>query len=150
MRLSPEELAEGIAGSWILIANEYEFELIKDKTGLDAEAVLGLTETLIITRGEHGSIIRRRDGVHVVPAVKPVVDADPTGVGDAYRAGVIFGLLHGLPWPVAGRVGALCGTYCIEQTGPQAHAFTPAELRARYETSFGAVPDTLQAALTDR
>lgn len=147
VRLSAEDLAAGIRGSWILIANEYEFELIREKTGLDAEAVLGLTETLIITRGEHGSIIRRHDGVHVIPPVPPVVEADPTGVGDAYRSGVIFGLLHGLDWPTTARVGSLCGTYCVEHTGPQAHHFTVADFLARYEASFGAVPEGLRAAL---
>jgi adenosine kinase len=147
VRLSAEDLAEGIRGSWILVANEYEFELIREKTGLDAEAVLGLTETLIITRGEHGSIIRRRDEVHVIPPVAPVGVADPTGVGDAYRSGVIFGLLHGLDWPITARIGSLCGTYCVEQIGPQAHHFTPSDFLARYEDSFGAVPEALRAAL---
>jgi adenosine kinase len=147
VRLSAEELAEGIAGSWILIANEYEFELIREKTGLDAEAVLGLTETLIITRGEHGSIIRSPAGTHLVPPVPTDRAVDPTGVGDAYRAGVIFGLLAGLDWPVVGRIGSLAGTYCVEHTGPQAHLFDPISFLARYEASFGAAPAALAAAL---
>ena len=147
VRLSSEALVEGIAGSEILIANEYEFELIHGKTGLGIEDVLDLTSTLIITRGEHGSIIRTDGQVHMIPAVPPTAVTDPTGVGDAYRAGVLFAMLHELPWPVAGRVGALAATYALEEVGTQSHAFTASEFADRYAESFSSAPDGLLDAL---
>lgn len=147
VRLTSEDLVDGITGSAMLIANEYEFELVKDKTLLDVEDMLGLTEVLIITRGEHGSIIRTGGIIHVIPAVLSERVVDPTGVGDAYRAGVIFGLLRRLPWPITGRVGSLAATYALESLGTQAHTYTPEAFLERYEASFGELNDPLVGAL---
>jgi adenosine kinase len=147
VRLSAEALIEGIEHSRILIANEYEFELIKNKTGLDIEDVLDLTGTIIITRGEHGSIIRSDGHVDVIPVAAPRSIVDPTGVGDAYRAGVLFGMLHGLPWPVSGRIGSLAATYALESVGTQAHYFTAADFASRYAEHFGPLDSTTLAAL---
>lgn len=147
VRLDGPALLEGIEGSQILIANEYEFELIRSKTGLTIEDAVALAGTLIITRGEHGSVVRTRVESHVIPAVPPVAAVDPTGVGDAYRSGVLFGMLHGLTWPVAGRVGALAATYAIEVMGTQRHQFTPASFLTRYDGAFGTPPPELAALL---
>jgi len=150
VRLSAEAIVEGIAGSRIFIANEYEFELIHSKTGLDVEDVKDLAGTLIITRGKSGSIVRRGNDVHTIPVALPTAEVDPTGVGDAYRAGVLFGMLHDLSWPTAGRVGALAATYSLEAVGTQNHAFSIAEFLARYAGAFGAVPNELRDALAAR
>jgi adenosine kinase len=147
VRLTGEALVAGITGSRLLVANEYEFELIKEKTGLDVADMLDLTAGLIITRGEHGSIIRAAGTVHTIPAVLTDRAVDPTGVGDAYRAGVIFGLLHGLDWPVTGRVGSLAATFALESLGTQEHAYSPEAFLARYVASFGERPAALAEAL---
>jgi adenosine kinase len=148
VRLSPDALRAGIDGSEVLIANEYEFELIRDKTGLSVEQAVELAGTLIVTRSEHGSVVRTRSGeMHVIPIATPHQVVDPTGVGDAYRSGVLFGMLHGLPWPVAGRVGALAATYAIEVLGTQRHHFTPERFLDRYAASFGPVPNEVASAL---
>jgi adenosine kinase len=147
VRLSADALIEGIQGSRILIANEYEFELIRDKTGLEIDDILGMTGGLIVTRGPHGSIIRADGELHVIPAVPPIEDLDPTGVGDAYRAGVLFGMLHGLDWPVAGRVGSLAATYALESIGTQAHHYTRYDFAERYAREFGTLPPELATAL---
>jgi adenosine kinase len=85
--------------------------------------------------------------MHVIPVAMPHQVVDPTGVGDAYRSGVLFGMLHGLSWPVAGRAGALAATYAIEVLGTQRHHFTRDRFLDRYAASFGPVPDELALAM---
>ncbi len=147
VRLDAAALIDGIQGSRVFIANEYEFALVEEKTGLGVEDVLTMTDILIVTRGEHGSVIRAGHHVDWIPAVPTTAEVDPTGVGDAYRAGVMFGLLRGLAWPVAGRVGALCATYALEVLGTQGHHYTAPAFLARYAASFGAPPAELVQAL---
>lgn len=150
VRLSGDDLRAGIAGSLVMIANEYEFELIREKTGLEADDVRRMTGTLVITHGEKGSQIWSNGERFDIGIVPPSAEVDPTGVGDAYRAGVVLGLLHDLPWPVAGRVGALCATYALEALGTQRHTFTREAFADRYATHFGAVPDGLATLLAQR
>lgn len=137
IRLSGEDLVEGTRGSRMLIVNEYEFGMIKKKTGLKDEELRGLTEVLIVTRGEVGSTIFAGDGRHDIPVAPPVCVADPTGVGDAYRAGIIKGMIHSLPWPVTGRMASLAATYVIENNGTQNHSFSLDEFAERYHATFG-------------
>ncbi len=147
VRLSAEALVAGIRGSRIFIANEYEFALVQEKTGLDIAAARALTDVLIVTRGEHGSTIYAGEDQHVIPTAPPTAVVDPTGVGDAYRAGAVFGFLSNLPWPVAGRVGALAATYAIEKLGTQEHRYTATEFLDRYAQHFGSPPPELAQAL---
>ncbi|RIL09999.1 carbohydrate kinase family protein [bacterium] len=147
VRLDAAALVDGIQGSRVFIANEYEFALVEEKTGLGVEDVLSLTDILIVTRGEHGSVIRAGHHADWIPAVPTAAEVDPTGVGDAYRAGVMFGLLRDLTWPVAGRVGALCATYALEVLGTQGHHYTAPAFLARYAASFGPPPAELARAL---
>jgi len=147
VRLSAEALVAGIRGSRIFIANEYEFALVHEKTGLDTAAALALTDVLIVTQGEHGSTVYTQDGPHYIPAVPPRAVVDPTGVGDAYRAGALFGFLSNLPWPIAGRVGALAATYALEKLGTQEHRYTAAGFLDRYREHFGPPPPELAQAL---
>jgi len=136
IRLSGAELCAGIQGARLLMVNEYEFEMIRDKTKLCETDILAQVETLIITCGEQGSQVYTRGQVISVPAVPPARVVDPTGVGDAYRAGVVKGLALGAPWEVAGRMGAVAAAYVLEQKGTQNHRFSRTEFVARYRQHF--------------
>lgn len=137
VRLSGDDLIEGTRGSQVLIANEYEFELLKKKTGLSQSELCTLTNVLIVTRGERGSTIIAGGETIEVPAVPPTQMADPTGVGDAYRAGIIKGMVRGFPWDVTGRMASLAATYVIEARGTQNHRYTLEEFVRRYRAHFG-------------
>ncbi len=138
-RMSGEELAEGLRGSAITICNDYEFELIRQKTGLDEEAVVARTGALIVTRGENGSTIRQGDREVSVPAVPPARIVDPTGVGDAFRGGLLKGLAMGSSLDVSCRLGSVAATYALEHLGGQSHAYTWDEFKGRYEDQFGSL-----------
>ena len=136
-RMSGDELAEGITGAHLVICNDYELELIREKTGLGEAGILERARHLVVTRGEHGSSVFQ-DGERVdVPAVPPVRIADPTGVGDAYRGGLLKGLAHGTDLALAARLGTVAATYALEHLGGQSHAYTLDEFRARYRRHFG-------------
>ena len=136
-RMSGDELRDGINGAALVISNDYEFELIRQKTGLDAPDVLARAGGLVITQGEHGSTIRHREGATTVAAVAPHRVVDPTGVGDAYRGGLLKGLAMNAPLDVCCRLGSVAAAYALEHLGGQSHAYTWEEFRARYETHFG-------------
>ena len=138
-RMGGEELAEGLRGSAITICNDYEFELMKQKTGFDEDAVLAKTGALIITRGEHGCTIRQGTREVSVPAVPPHRIVDPTGVGDAFRGGLLKGLEMGAPLEVCCRLGSVAATYALEHLGGQSHAYTWDEFRGRYAEHFGSL-----------
>jgi adenosine kinase len=135
-RMSGVELADGLVGAAILVCNDYEYELLKQKTGFDDQVILHKTETLIITRGEHGSSIVTRAGEAHVAAVKPSRIVDPTGVGDAFRGGLIKGLALGLPAHIAAQLGSVAATYALEHLGGLSHAYTFTEFMTRYEEHF--------------
>jgi adenosine kinase len=136
-RMSGPELAEGIQGAAIVICNDYEAELMKQKTGLDEAAILARAGALIVTRGENGCTIQRGEAVIAVPAVPPRTIVDPTGVGDAFRGGLLKGLAAGWDLEVACRVGSVAATYALEHLGGQSHAYTWDEFRTRYAAHFG-------------
>jgi adenosine kinase len=150
-RMGGEDLLACAEGASILIVNEYEYELFAVKTGLDEQGVYGLVETLIVTRGSQGSTIttRARNGriTYEVPSAPADPVLDPTGVGDAYRAGLLKGLRTGLSWPVTGRIAALAAVYVMEQPGPQPHPYTHQEFAERYEHVFGPEPAVRTALL---
>ncbi len=146
-RVDGKTLRAGFEGADMLIVNDYEFELIKEKTGLSAEAIrAAVKRALIVTQGPEGSLIWADEPIQV-PIVPPQRIEDPTGVGDAYRAGLLKGLSLGLPWEVCGRIGALAATYVLEQMGPQSHHYTMAEFVARYRQHFG--EDAFVKAMAD-
>jgi adenosine kinase len=137
VRLSGEELIEGTRGARLLIVNDYEFGMIRNKTGLSEQELLALAETTIITGGEAGSTVYDGELVLQIPSVAPEPLAEPTGIGDAYRAGVIKGLLRGCSWETTGRIASLAATYVLEQYGTQNHRYSLAEFAARYRRVFG-------------
>jgi adenosine kinase len=136
-RMSGPELADGILGAAIVICNDYEIELMKQKTGLDEAAILSRAGALIVTRGEEGCTIHEGTTVTPVPAVPPRAIVDPTGVGDAFRGGLLKGLAAGWGLEVACRVGSVAATYALEHLGGQSHAYTWDEFRSRYSAHFG-------------
>ncbi len=138
-RMSGEQLKEGLVGSSIVICNDYELELIRQKTGLTEDVILTSSEALIVTRGEHGSSIFTRDGREDVPAMPPRRIVDPTGVGDAFRGGLMKGLAIGLGYRESAQLGSVAATYALEHLGGQSHAYSWADFKERYETQFGAL-----------
>jgi adenosine kinase len=136
-RMSGDELKDGLVGATIVICNDYEFELIRQKTGLDEEAILTHSGALVVTRGEHGCSIRERSGHTDVPAVPPHRIVDPTGVGDAFRGGFMKGMARGASYTVCAQTGSVAATYALEHLGGQSHAFTWTEFLERYQTHFG-------------
>jgi adenosine kinase len=122
--------------TWVAV-NDYEWQLVQDKTKLSAEEIASQVEALIVTRGAEGSVIYTKGRELVIPTAKPNEVVDPTGCGDAYRAGIIHGLLHGLDWETTGRIASLIGAIKIETRGTQNHSFTASEFEQRYQASFG-------------
>ncbi len=142
IRLSGDELAAGVRGAQITILNDYEYEMLKHKTGWTDREAREAAEVLVVTRGEKGSTIYLRERETLgIPAIAPQRQADPTGVGDAYRGGFIKGYLHGLDWGTCGRLGALAATYALEEYGTQNHRYTLAEFIERYRENFGTTPN---------
>lgn len=137
VRLSGEELRKGLEGSTLLVINEYEFEMLREKTALTARQIQAApSQACIVTKGMEGSRIWTANRAYEIPpAIPPGVD-DPTGVGDAYRAGVIKGLALGLPWDLIGRMGSVAATYALEQPGPQNHTYTIADFVSRFRAYF--------------
>jgi len=126
--------------TWVAV-NDYEWGLLQQKTGLTAADIAAKVQALIVTQGAQGSVIYAGGRTLAIPSVKPRAILDPTGCGDAYRAGLIHGLLRGLDWQTTGRVASLMGSIKIESRGPQNHEFTPEDFRGRYRHIFGDAPE---------
>jgi adenosine kinase len=137
--LPDDALRAGLDQAWLIAGNDYELEMIRERTGLSVEE-LANRRMVAVTKGAAGSEIHTPDGLaHIPPAV---VDApvDPTGAGDAYIAGLLTGLRAGAAPDVAGRMGSVAAAYVVGERGPQTHHFTPGSFRARYVKTFGAEP----------
>jgi len=131
-----EELRRFITQARWVTVNDYEWQLLQQRTGWSARELLEHVEALIVTRGAAGSTIYTREAELAIPATPAAAVVDPTGCGDAYRAGLIHGLLHGLDWRSAGHIASLMGTIKIESRGTQNHHFTPAQFAARLAAAF--------------
>jgi len=134
--LTGPKLKAAISGSRVLIGNDYEISLISKKTGWSIQQLLKKTEILVTTLGVKGSIIRQGSKVYKIKPAKPKNTSDPTGAGDAYRAGLIYGLLRNWPLPKVGRLAGLVSVYTVEKYGTQTHKFTWKELERRYWQNF--------------
>ena len=133
-RLSGDELARGLDGAYMLVVNIYEASVVYEKTGMSLDDLRARVEVLVITASEHGSTIYARDETIEVRAIAPKHIADPTGAGDAYRAGFLLGLSKDMPLKLAAEIGALSATYALECVGTQNHNFSPAEFVARFRS----------------
>jgi adenosine kinase len=134
---SREDLLQFIEQARWLAVNDYEWQLMQDRTGLSSRDLTERVEALIITRGAEGSSIYTKDHHYVIPTAQAQAVKDPTGCGDAYRAGLLYGLMNKLDWETTGRIAALLGTIKIEHHGTQNHRFSRCEFEARYQESFG-------------
>jgi adenosine kinase len=143
--LSAPELKEMATGALGLIANDYELELYRRKTGLKEGQLLKMAAAVIITRGEDGSIVLSAGGKEEIPAARARQVVDPTGAGDAYRAGLLKGLAQGLTWSLAARMGAVLASFAVEQQGTQEHRVAITEFWERYAQNFGPPPVPAEA-----
>jgi adenosine kinase len=141
IRLTGEELVDGTREAKLLILNDYEFGMLKNKTGLSELELLALAESTIVTRGGDGSSIYAEGQRLDIPAIPPHPLAEPTGVGDAYRGGVIKGILRAYSWETTGRIAALASTYVLEQHGGLNHHYSLADFVERYRRVFGDAPE---------
>jgi len=134
---SKEELLNFIDQASYVIVNDYESKMLQDKTGMTEQEIAAKLEAYVITMGSKGATIFHSGNVIQIPAA-PISEAvDPTGCGDAFRGGMLFGILKGLGWQECGQIGSLCGAIKIEHGGTQNHSFTLEEFVNRYEQSFG-------------
>ena len=117
--------------------NDYEGQLLSERTGLSHGEIASRVKALIVTRGAEGSLIYTGGKRIDIPTATPRAIKDPTGCGDAYRAGLIYGIQKGLDWETTGRIASLIGTIKIEHDGPQNHTFTMAEFGTRFNEAFG-------------
>jgi adenosine kinase len=136
-RLDGSQLADGVTGAFMVIVNDYELELLRQKTGMGEADVLRQAALLVVTRGEHGCTVLTEGRRTDVPAVRPDRIEDPTGVGDAFRGGFMKGLAAGAPYEACARMGAVAAAYALEHVGGLGHAYTWAEFATRYERHFG-------------
>ena len=134
--LAGARLKKAISGSKVLIGNDYEINLINKKTGWKNKELAKKTKLLVVTLGEKGSIIRQGENIYKIPPAKPKNTSDPTGAGDAYRAGFIFGLVNGWPLEKIGRFAGLISVYTVEMYGTQTHKFIWQDLKRRYRQNF--------------
>jgi adenosine kinase len=121
--------------TWITM-NDYEAQLFEDRTGKSPHEIAEMVDGLIITRGGEGSLIYTSEHRHEIPAAKTEALNDPTGCGDAYRAGLLYGLMHDMDWETTGRMASLVGAMKIEHHGTQNHHFTREEFDERFQQSF--------------
>jgi adenosine kinase len=145
--MSAEDLEEGSRGAWILIGNDYEMELVQQRTGRNTSRLLELVAMVVTTLGRQGSTLATRDGTLQIPSAPARREEDPTGAGDAFRAGLVAGLLRGMAPRDAARVGSLAATHVVEQVGTIEHTYTPAGFGDRYKEAFG---QDLPAVLSGR
>jgi adenosine kinase len=137
-RLSGDELRVGISGARLVICNDYEFELLRQKTGLSEETILECAGALVITRGEEGCSVYEMAASRIdVKAIPPHRIVDPTGVGDAFRGGLMKGLAVGKSLRESAQLGTVAATYALEHLGGQSHAYTKKEFADRYAEYFG-------------
>jgi adenosine kinase len=132
-----EELLDFVdKATWVAV-NDYEGQMLQERTGLSAAGIAAKVRAYIVTRGAEGSVIHADGREYVIPTARPDRVTDPTGCGDAYRAGVIFGLMNELDWDTTGRIASLMGSIKIAHPGTQSHRFDMNEFKTRFRAAFG-------------
>ncbi len=133
-------LRRGLEAAWLIVGNDYEFEMLRNRTGLDVNDLRrGRADRIVaMTRGAQGSLLHTADDVLEIPAADATAVVDPTGAGDAYIAGLVAGIRAGRSLAESGRIGALAATYVVECNGTQEHGFSRDEFAARYAAAFEA------------
>ena len=137
---SGAELEEFLRLADFVAVNDYEGKLLEEKTGRKLEEIARRVKALVYTQGARGSIIFAAGQRHDIPCVEAESVVDPTGCGDAYRAGLLHGILHGWDWPSTGKLGSVMGALKIAHRGGQNHAPSQAEIQSRFQRAFGYSP----------
>jgi adenosine kinase len=139
-RISREEFMTSVQGATILTVNDYELELARQLSGLDEAGLLELVQAIVVTRGPDGASVITKEGEITVPSARPAAVLEPTGVGDAFRAGLLVGLKAGYDWETILKLGNSAAVYVIEQMGTQNHAYTREQFLARVRENYGDLP----------
>jgi adenosine kinase len=137
---SGEEISEFLRLADYVAVNDYEGKMLEEKTGRKLDALAREVKALVYTLGARGSVILAGGERHEVPCVRADAVADPTGCGDAYRAGLLYGIAHGWDWPSTGKLGAVMGALKIAHRGAQNHTATRAEIERRFRDAFDYSP----------
>jgi len=135
-----EELRRFIELASVVTVNDYEGPMLEERTGLSANEIAARLDAYVVTRGAQGSVVIRTGDVVQVPAARPAAVLDPTGCGDAYRAGLLFGLMAGADWETTGRIASLMGAIKVASHGTQNHCFTQESFRECFRENFGRDP----------
>lgn len=131
------QLMRDVEGAHMLLVNDYEYELFLKKTGLDLDGLRKHVHNVIVTCGEKGSIVHTPTETLYIAAAKVAEVAEPTGAGDAYRGGLLFGITHGCDMRTCAQMGSVCGAFAVECMGTQNFNYTVAEFCQRYHENFG-------------
>jgi adenosine kinase len=123
-------------GSYLTV-NDYEAKLLSDRTGLSLEGLAERVDALVVTLGGEGSVIHAEGATYMIPAVKPSAIVDPTGCGDAYRAGLLYGIAEGFDWDRTGKLASVLGSLKIASRGAQNHVVNREIVAALYLEAFG-------------
>jgi len=132
-----EELLKFVEQATYVCVNDYESQLLQERTGLSMQQIAEKVEAAIVTRGGEGSVIHAGGKAIEIPAVKAASVQDPTGCGDAYRGGLIYGVMNNLDWEVTGRIAALMGAIKVAHNGTQNHKYSLTEFKDQYKKEFG-------------
>ncbi len=132
-----DDLMNFIRQADYVTANDYEAKLVQERTGKTVEELSKLVKAFIVTQGAQGSQIYSKGGIETIPTVKPLRVLDPTGCGDAYRAGLLYGIANDMDWASTGRLASLLGSIKIAERGAQNHVFTRDEIGTRFKEAFG-------------
>ncbi|RKP48548.1 carbohydrate kinase family protein [Pararobbsia silviterrae] len=135
--LSGDDLRRMIELATYVTVNDYEAKLLSDKTGWSIDEIAAKVDAVVVTLGEHGAQIYHHGSVETIPAVKAERVVDPTGCGDAFRGGLLYGIERGWDWATTGRLASLMGALKIAEQGPQNYAFSREEIAERFEQAFG-------------
>src|SRR6185436_19374839 len=137
---SGEELFNFINEADYVTTNDYEAKLLQERTGTTIEQLARLVKAFVVTQGAQGSLVYSGGRTETIPSVQPARVADPTGCGDAYRAGLLYGIANDLDWPTTGRLASLLGSIKIAERGAQNHQASRADIGARFREAFGRSP----------
>jgi adenosine kinase len=137
---SGEELLNFIRQADYVATNDYEAKLLQERTGRTIEELAKLVKAFVVTQGAQGSLVYSGGSTEKIPSVKPARVADPTGCGDAYRAGLLYGIANDLDSPTTARLASLLGSIKIAERGAQKHQFSRDEIGARFRDAFGRSP----------
>lgn len=140
--LPAEDMQAGVLAAEILILNDYELTVLSQKTGMSIPTIKQTVPVVVTTLGKKGSVVEGTQTTEplAIGVAKPKKVADPTGAGDAFRAGFLHGYVRGWQLRACAQLGAVCGTYAVETVGTQTHTFTPDHITQRYSTAFGELP----------